>query len=143
MLQVSTRSSSILQVCVFLSPYTRTLTPLEEECWGKRVSTQGLSSCQLRGESTMLVYAPAAPLKGSLRQVPLFLTSNHCPQPLPPHPGNPPAGQAHCMCSGVYGKVSFRNSHCQSSAIRCCLSKCQNGHVNSLSSVLGLSHLNP
>lgn len=84
----------------------------------------------------LLVYAPAAPLKGSLRcKSPLFLTSNHCPQPLPPHPGNAPAGQARCMCSWCVWQGELQwNSHCQSSGLllRCCLSKCQNGHVNLL-----------
>lgn len=77
---------------------------------------------------------------GQSAQVPLFLTSSHCPQPLPPIPGNPPAGQAHaCALVCMAWELQWNSPHI--SAFRCCLSKCQKRGMSTYSSsVLGLSH---
>ena len=60
-------------------------------------------------------------------------------QSLPPASASPyresPSGQARCTSSWCVWQGELQwNSHCQSSGLlpRCCLSKCQNGHVNPL-----------
>ena len=140
------RVGSIPFKCVFSSPPHQNPCPLGEECWGKEGPYRVLVHVNYRERfHVLLAYAPAAPHKGSLWcKSPLFLTSNHCPQPLPPHTGNPPQGRPAARPLGVYGKVS-----CSGTAIVRALGyfpgaawvNAKTGMSTHSSSVPGLSHL--